>query len=101
MECGFLTMGGNELAPWERSALCTTGSKPFPEVGRQRNAIARFGPYDLTCAEASLEGIQDELKRARTRCPGFFAHETGFSPQQHLDLQQKARDNRLQMRIGI
>lgn len=54
--------------------------------------------YDLTYASADLEGTHDELKRSRDDCPGFVRYEWGFSPVQHLDLQQKARER--QQRIG-
>ena len=100
-DCGFVTLGGREAQQADRIALLD-GRGPMP--GDWETAQCHRGlwtMYDLTYARADLAAIQDELKRSRRDCPGFFRYESGFDPPKHLELQQKVRDQRRQLRITL
>ncbi len=101
-DCGFPTLGGREAQRADRIALVTGASVPLPTDWQTAQCHRGLWiNYDLTYARANLEGIQEELKRSRRDCPGFFRYESGFSPAHHLDLQQKVRDQKQQLRVGL
>jgi hypothetical protein len=47
-----------------------------------------------------LDGVFDEVKRSRKSCPGFFQHEYGFTPAQHLDRQEQRRREQVNWKIA-
>ena len=101
LDCGFLTIQGRELSRPERIMLSSFGeSAVMPAHSEQTRCFKRLWDYDLIYSGDTIDGVIDEISRARDECPGFAPYESGFNPAQHLENQVDQRKEKLQWRIA-
>jgi hypothetical protein len=94
LDCGFLELAGQEVTPAERIMLATPSSAVQPDwkkVWCHRNL---WHGYELGYVGPAYEALEDELKKVRRDCEGFFRHRPGWSPAGHLELLLKAHEKR-------
>lgn len=103
LDCGFLTIKGRELTQAERFMLSTRGRSAVMPANTEQTGCSKnlWVDYELTYFGDSEDGVFEEIERPRRKCPGFFWHEHGFTPAQHLEHQEQRRREQLQWKIAI
>ena len=78
LTCGFLTVRGREISVAERQALVAERAPADAEHLRCYLEL-----WDELSPDAGLPNVLREVQTSRT-CAGYFSHESGQSPKQHL-----------------
>lgn len=98
LDCGFLTIDGNEVSPADRIILSTPG---IPQNGLI-TSILQVNPGSTNCAKHLWTGqVLEEINLPREQCRGFFRYEPGHNPTKHLELQEQRRREKLSWKIAL
>jgi hypothetical protein len=106
LECGFLALDDSELSYTDRVLLEThLGGHSMGLPNWQKIWCVKHLRvlYETGYVGPTFEGLEAELSQSRRRCPGWYKHKPGYSPQKHFTFQEQAwpmRANRMTVAIG-
>jgi hypothetical protein len=89
-----------ELEPADRVLLIAKTASLPSRWEDTRCCRGQWVDFDLN-GGGELDAIGREMREPRTACRFFFPYAPGYTPKQHLDLHEKHRDKRLQVKIAI
>ena len=102
LDCGFLAHLGQEVTSATRVMLGARGVAGMPSEPEQLRCFrSSWVDYDLTYVGPSIDGMFDELERARRSCPGFYRHKHGWSPSEHLGFVKSTAERRSKILVAV